>query len=179
MTLSWIKERLRRGIDALLDHLIVTVTIFVLGACGLFIYNLFDPPTSSVIHEINELEPGVPGYTFITQALTEISSEMENNQIRYTESEFRNMRVCKAPRKYDSRPRGERYLDDLIDDLDGCIRRKREYQSSGAVIDVTVDKSSINISEVQRNNNGRMETLLFCSCPQTTIDAVTSDARHN
>jgi hypothetical protein len=145
-----------------------------------FLVNLFYPPTSRVSHDINQLQPGVPGYTFITQSLTEIESELDNSEISYTEGDFQNLRVCKAPRKYkDSRPRGERYLDHLIADLDGCIEKKRDYHASGVKIEVFVNRSSPNVSEVQRQNGSTMETLVFCSCPQSTIDLVKGDSRYN
>ena len=175
---AWIREKLK---DVLTSLVVDGIKLLIAFAAGL-VSGVFSAPAIERIGWINVYESGLPpgneSYGFVTQHFEDAKQKLRTEDVvlEFQPPELQRLRFC-GDANFDELERGETFLDQLLERLDGCVVRAPVRQSGRNTIAIRPGPEDSGFVATQRSlGPGKgWETLYFCGCPEKTVNLLESN----
>ena len=164
----WIRERIQNVRDRLIEDLIVFGLGLAIGAGTVWFFG----PGPSTSTSPAGLPPGYDSYIILAQNFADAEREMKSKtELIFDPVGLRKLRLCGDTLDIANRPRGQEYLNLIIQRLDGCLNVDKEPNIQPTKITLSPNPSNPRYKQTFRalGPNLGTEKLFFCGCEEETI----------
>ena len=173
-----IREKLEDVLTSLVVDGIKLLVAFVAGlVSGVFSAPAIDGLGWFKVYEAG-LPPGYERYGFVTQHFEDAKQELHSEGVvlEFQPPELQRLRFC-GDANFDGLGRGEAFLSQLLERLDGCVVRAPVRQSGSNTIAIRPgpENSGFVVTERSLGPDKGTEILYFCGCPEKTVNLLESN----